>query len=145
MNRHNAGISKQHRRDGCADRSQKRDIIDQFGDYNNIFVIPNTVSRVEVPSTERDINKVSIFARLQKQKGIEDAIRAFKSVHPRSVAAWPCPLQQVTEWAKAWDNLARAETGVVTNGHAETSGARGGARGTRVRPRFAPQLIEASY
>ncbi len=61
---------------------QRKDIIKEFGDYGNTYVIPNFVLNEELnlEKLEKKPNKISIFTRLSQEKNLEDAVRAFKLV-----------------------------------------------------------------
>ncbi|SDT42476.1 Glycosyltransferase involved in cell wall bisynthesis [Microlunatus soli] len=65
--------------------TQRQDVIDRFGQTNNLFVVPNPVELPERPSTPpaRDPKRFVAVARLETQKRLEDAIRAFARVLKR--------------------------------------------------------------
>ncbi|WP_077623397.1 glycosyltransferase [Sediminibacillus massiliensis] len=58
---------------------QKEDIIKQFGDYQNIFVIPHFVSVKEKQVYKKD-NLVTAVSRYHPEKGLDELINAFKLV-----------------------------------------------------------------
>ncbi len=60
--------------------SQRKDIIKQFGDYGNTYVIPNSVPETELINLEKKPNKVTIFCRTAVEKNLTDAIKSFKLV-----------------------------------------------------------------
>ncbi|MGG0720090.1 glycosyltransferase [Robertmurraya massiliosenegalensis] len=60
--------------------SQKSDIVSEFGDYNNVFVIPNFITPLKEIKIEREPNLVTMIARYHPEKGIDEAILAFKEV-----------------------------------------------------------------
>lgn len=57
----------------------KNDLIKEFN-FRNIEAIPNFVNDSELIGCEKNLNKISIFARLSHEKNIEDAIKAFEIV-----------------------------------------------------------------
>ncbi|WP_069994894.1 glycosyltransferase [Staphylococcus caeli] len=58
---------------------QKEDIIEQFGNRDNYYVIPHSINVIDkLPFKER--NKVVIISRLHKEKRIDHSIKAFKAV-----------------------------------------------------------------
>lgn len=59
---------------------QRHDIINQFGDYENTYCIPNSIPRNKLLNLEKIPNKISIFARIASEKQIDHAIKAFKIV-----------------------------------------------------------------
>lgn len=59
---------------------QRKDIIKEFGDHNNTYVIPNFVLNNEELELTKDANKISMFIRFSPEKNVEDAIKAFKLV-----------------------------------------------------------------
>lgn len=59
---------------------QKEDIIKQFGDYNNIYVIPNAIEVKNVDMAKKDPLLVTVVARLDEGKAVGEAIRAFAPV-----------------------------------------------------------------
>lgn len=60
-------------------RRQEVDIIKQFGNYNNTFVIPHYIEDEMVAKTSKK-NQVVMIARYHPEKGIDSAIRAFSEV-----------------------------------------------------------------
>lgn len=66
-------------------KKQRNMVIKQFGNYNNDYVIPNALSNLKETGIEKNINKISLVGRLDYQKNIHDAIKAFnliKDKHP---------------------------------------------------------------
>ena len=61
---------------------QRDDIAARRGRTSNMFVVPNPVVMPEPPSPrpQRDPKRVTIVARLEPQKGLPDAIAAFREV-----------------------------------------------------------------
>lgn len=64
-------------------KKQAEDVINQFGDYKNIYVIPNFIPETDMhlknsPKTKK--NKITLFSRYTFLKGVGDAINAFKIV-----------------------------------------------------------------
>ncbi|MCY7877789.1 glycosyltransferase [Bacillus spizizenii] len=59
---------------------QKKDIEKQFGEHGNIFIIPNSMPYTDMPDVKKDNKKVSMFVRYNKQKAIDEAIKAFVKV-----------------------------------------------------------------
>ncbi len=72
--------------------SEKEDFIEDFS-LDNIFTVPNLINLDEVKeydlkTFEKNITKISIFARIAKEKNLVDAIKAFKIViekHPHAI------------------------------------------------------------
>lgn len=60
--------------------SQKQDIIKQFGDYGNVYVIPHSITPMQEVNVTKDLKLVSMVARLHAEKGIDEAIHAFRLV-----------------------------------------------------------------
>lgn len=60
--------------------SQKEDIVKQFGDYQNVFVIPNFITPIKDFKLIRDPKLVTMISRYHPEKGIDEAITAFKRV-----------------------------------------------------------------
>lgn len=58
---------------------QKEDLIKQFGDYGNIYVIPHFIKSTSV-DVEKDSLLVSMVARYHPEKRINEAIEAFGKV-----------------------------------------------------------------
>ena len=59
---------------------QKKDIMMEFGDYGNLYTIPNFVVKNELLNIDKNPNKISIFSRIAPEKNLEDAIKSFKIV-----------------------------------------------------------------
>ena len=59
---------------------QRVDIVKQFGDYQNTYMIPNFVLINNELKVEKKPNKISIFSRISKEKNLADAVKAFKIV-----------------------------------------------------------------
>ncbi|RFU66841.1 glycosyltransferase [Bacillus sp. V59.32b] len=59
---------------------QKDDIVHQFGNYNNVFVIPNAVTEMDEFKGDKDGKLVTMVARYHEEKGIDEAIEAFRIV-----------------------------------------------------------------
>jgi poly(glycerol-phosphate) alpha-glucosyltransferase len=61
---------------------QRDDLAERYGRTSNLFVVPNPVSMPEPPASEppRDPHRVTIAARLEPQKGLSDAVAAFRQV-----------------------------------------------------------------
>lgn len=57
--------------------TQKQHIQDQFGNHDNIFVIPNYVDPSPIESKGQNKNVISIISRLHSEKRIDLAIKAF--------------------------------------------------------------------
>ena len=57
----------------------KEDLIKEFN-FKNIKAIPNILNMTASKNTEKENNRISIFARLSHEKNISDAIKAFKVV-----------------------------------------------------------------
>ena len=63
---------------------QREDIVRRRGRTNNLFVAPNPVEMPEqVEVVERDPHLVAVVARLEKQKRLTDAIKAFDLVRQK--------------------------------------------------------------
>jgi poly(glycerol-phosphate) alpha-glucosyltransferase len=62
---------------------QREDVKLRYGPRTNLFVVPNPVRQPVVPDPlpRRDPNRLVSIARLENQKNIADALRAFKRVH----------------------------------------------------------------
>ncbi|WP_179288965.1 glycosyltransferase [Bacillus sp. 7894-2] len=60
--------------------SQKKDIIKQFGDYKNVYVIPNFITPIKDFKLNQDPRLVTMISRYHPEKGIDEAIMAFKRV-----------------------------------------------------------------
>ncbi|WP_053218157.1 glycosyltransferase [Virgibacillus senegalensis] len=58
---------------------QKNDIIRQFGDYDNLFVIPHFVSKSDRQAYKQK-NLVTAVSRYHKEKGLDELIKAFELV-----------------------------------------------------------------
>lgn len=63
---------------------QKKHIVDEFGDYSNIYVIPNQFRKPLINTANKKKGHFSMVARLSKQKRIVDAIEAFAEVKNKS-------------------------------------------------------------
>jgi glycosyltransferase involved in cell wall biosynthesis len=61
-------------------KSQRKDIIKEFGDYENTYVIPNFVKKTEPIDLDKTPNKISVFSRISPEKRVGDAIKSFKIV-----------------------------------------------------------------
>jgi glycosyltransferase involved in cell wall biosynthesis len=59
---------------------QRKDILKQFGDYGNTYVIPNFVIKNELLNIDKNPNKISLYSRIAPEKNLEDAIKAFEIV-----------------------------------------------------------------
>lgn len=66
---------------------QKEDIIKQFGDSGNIYVIPHFIEPLTTKDVKKDTKLVSILARYNPEKGIDSSINAFRKVVDRIVDA----------------------------------------------------------
>lgn len=67
----------------------KDDLINEFN-INNIKAIPNIIDLSEYKTSNndnKDLNKISIFARLSPEKNISDAIKAFEIVSRKNKSA----------------------------------------------------------
>src|SRR5690625_3457074 len=62
---------------------QKLDIINEFGEFNNIVVVPNSVSVPKEINVGKDTKKISMYARYHHQKNVEEAIYAFDIVRKK--------------------------------------------------------------
>ncbi|MCD8826576.1 CDP-glycerol glycerophosphotransferase family protein [Staphylococcus gallinarum] len=60
-------------------RSQKKDVINRFGNRDNYFVIPHAIQTENIRQ-KKIKNKVVVISRLHEEKRIEHAIQAFKQV-----------------------------------------------------------------
>ncbi|MBT2757228.1 glycosyltransferase [Mesobacillus foraminis] len=60
--------------------SQKKDIVKQYGDYKNVYVVPNFITPIKDYKVERDPKLVTMIARYHPEKGIDEAIIAFAKV-----------------------------------------------------------------
>lgn len=60
--------------------SQKKDIVKQFGDYKNVHVVPNFITPIKNVTFNRNPNLVTMISRYHPEKGIDEAIHAFKKV-----------------------------------------------------------------
>ena len=63
-------------------KKQTEDIINQYGDYKNIYIIPNFIPQkdIHLNSIQTKKNKITLFSRYTFLKGVGDAINAFKIV-----------------------------------------------------------------
>lgn len=59
---------------------QKRDMIKEFGNYDNVYVIPNFVLNNKKLNLDKKPDKISIFTRFSPEKNVEDALKIFKLV-----------------------------------------------------------------
>lgn len=60
---------------------QKADIVKQYGDHGNIYVIPHSITPMkELQGAEKDKLLISVIARLHEEKGISEAIESFREV-----------------------------------------------------------------
>lgn len=59
---------------------QKRDILKEYGDYNNISVIPHSIPEKPKITEKKDKHLVTLVARLSSTKQIHQAIDSFKLV-----------------------------------------------------------------
>jgi glycosyltransferase involved in cell wall biosynthesis len=57
---------------------QKKDIIEQFGDNSNIFVIPHAVKAPQNHTKNKNKKVLSVVSRLHEEKGLDKAIEAFE-------------------------------------------------------------------
>ncbi len=73
------GIEKNHALITLTE-SQRKDILKQFGDYGNTYVIPNLVIKNELLNIEKNPNKISLYGRIAPEKNVQDAIEAFNIV-----------------------------------------------------------------
>lgn len=60
--------------------SQRKHIVKQFGDYKNIYVIPNFITPIKDYKLDRQPQLVTMIARYHPEKGIDEAIIAFGKV-----------------------------------------------------------------
>ena len=60
--------------------NQKEDIIQEFGDYDNISVIPHSVPNIPIIKAKKKKSTVSLVARLAPVKRIQHSIIAFQQV-----------------------------------------------------------------
>lgn len=60
-------------------KSQKRDLIDEFG-YERFVSIPNFVKSVDLKGVKKDLNKISFVSSISFHKNLFDLIKAFKIV-----------------------------------------------------------------
>jgi glycosyltransferase involved in cell wall biosynthesis len=60
--------------------SQYHDVVRQFGNHGNVFVIPHSVTPMQEIQVDRDPKTVVMVARLNPEKAIDEAILAFKKV-----------------------------------------------------------------
>lgn len=70
-------------------RRQREDVIQRQGPTNNLFVVPNPVELPELPEPlpEREPARFAIVSRLERQKRLHHAIRAFALVLEREPGA----------------------------------------------------------
>jgi poly(glycerol-phosphate) alpha-glucosyltransferase len=61
---------------------QREDVIERYGATNNLFVVPNPVDLPELPAVmpSRERATFAVVSRLENQKRLDDAIRAFALV-----------------------------------------------------------------
>src|SRR5699024_12455757 len=59
---------------------QKRDILKEYGDYNNISVITHSIPEKAKITEKKDKHLVTLVARLSSTKQIHQAIDSFKLV-----------------------------------------------------------------
>lgn len=59
---------------------QRKDLIKEFGNHENMHVIPNFVLNKEKMNLDKNPNKISLFTRFSPEKNVEDAIKVFKLV-----------------------------------------------------------------
>lgn len=61
---------------------QREDISTRFGETNNMFVVPNPVETPPLPDPlpRREVKRLAVVSRLETQKRLDDAIRAFALV-----------------------------------------------------------------
>jgi poly(glycerol-phosphate) alpha-glucosyltransferase len=64
---------------------QREDVIERYGETNNLFVVPNPVDLPELPAVmpEREPARFAVVSRLERQKRLDDAVRI-----------WPLVLEQ---------------------------------------------------
>jgi poly(glycerol-phosphate) alpha-glucosyltransferase len=61
---------------------QREDVIERYGETNNLFVVPNPVDLPELPENPppRDRARFAVVSRLERQKRLDHAVRAFALV-----------------------------------------------------------------
>ncbi len=61
---------------------QREDVIERYGETNNLFVVPNPVDLPELPEDPpaRDRARFAVVSRLERQKRLDHAVRAFALV-----------------------------------------------------------------
>ncbi|SEN31200.1 Glycosyl transferases group 1 [Terribacillus saccharophilus] len=59
---------------------QKEDIQRQYGDHNNIYVIPNAITIAEHEPVQKNENEVIMVTRLEPQKNLQRAVEMFHLV-----------------------------------------------------------------
>ncbi|MEA4957108.1 Glycosyltransferase Gtf1 [bioreactor metagenome] len=60
--------------------TQRKDIIKEFGNINNIIIIPNSIPESNLIGAEKDNNKISLFTRISPEKNVLEAIDIFYKV-----------------------------------------------------------------
>lgn len=66
-------------------KKQRDMVIEQFGDYQNDFIIPNALSNIQTTNHKKDFNKLCYIGRLDENKNVSESIKAFnliKNNHP---------------------------------------------------------------
>jgi glycosyltransferase involved in cell wall biosynthesis len=61
-------------------KTQKKDIIKAFGNFDNLIAIPNSIPESNLLGVEKDNNKISLFTRISPEKNILEAINIFAKV-----------------------------------------------------------------
>ena len=61
---------------------QREDVIERYGETNNLFVVPNPVDLPELPENPppRERARFAVVSRLERQKRLDHAVRAFALV-----------------------------------------------------------------
>jgi poly(glycerol-phosphate) alpha-glucosyltransferase len=63
-------------------KRQREDVMERYGATNNLFVVPNPVDLPELPEDPppRERARFAVVSRLERQKRLDDAVRAFALV-----------------------------------------------------------------
>ncbi len=73
-----------HKIDGLVTltRRQREDVIERYGETNNLFVVPNPVELPELPDVmpQRARARFAVVSRLERQKQLDHAVQAFALV-----------------------------------------------------------------
>ncbi|MEN0644761.1 glycosyltransferase [Alkalicoccobacillus gibsonii] len=61
--------------------SQYRDVKQEYPEIDNLYVVPNALSKLEEVKVSKDINLITVISRMDSQKNLGDIIKAFKIVY----------------------------------------------------------------